>query len=133
MFSNIFRIIETRSFKPLKFTKINAEYIDNDVEDIGIYIHIPFCKKLCSFCPYNKVKYDEALSLRFKDALLKEIHLIGDYYKKRNITSIYFGGGTPSLMIEELNDIIITLKEVFNINCDIGIELHPSDITKDFS
>lgn len=133
MFSNIFRIIETRSFKPLKFTKINAEYIDNDVEDIGIYIHIPFCKKLCSFCPYNKVKYDEALSLRFKDALLKEIHLIGDYYKKRNITSIYFGGGTPSLMIEELNDIIITLKEVFNINCDIGIELHPNDITKDLA
>lgn len=133
MFSNIFRIIETRSFKPLRFTKINAEYIDNDVEDIGIYIHIPFCKELCSFCPYNKVRYDEALSLRFKDALLKEIHLIGDYYKEKNITSIYFGGGTPSLMIEELNDIIITLKEVFNINCDIGIELHPSDITKDLA
>ncbi|MBS5787160.1 MAG: radical SAM protein [Clostridioides difficile] len=133
MFSNIFRIIETRSFKPLKFTKINAEYIDNDVEDIGIYIHIPFCKKLCSFCPYNKVKYDEALSLRFKDALLKEIHLIGDYYKEKNITSIYFGGGTPSLMLEELNDIIIALKEIFNINCDIGIELHPSDITKELA
>lgn len=133
MFSNIFRVIETRSFKPLKFTKRNAEYIDNDVEDIGIYIHIPFCQILCPFCPYNKVKYNKELSQRYKDALLKEINLIGEYYKEKEIISIYFGGGTPSLMIDELEEIILALKSIFNINCNIGIELHPRDITEELA
>lgn len=133
MLSNILRIIETRGFKPLKFTNINAEYIDNDIDDIGLYVHIPFCITLCPFCPYNKIKYDKELSLRYKEALIKEIYLIGSYYKEKDITSIYFGGGTPSLMIDELKDIIFALKDVFNINCDIGIELHPRDITKDLA
>lgn len=130
MLSSIFRIVETRSFKPLKFTKYNAEYIDNDVKDMGLYVHIPFCTTLCPFCPYNKVKYDKELSLRYKEALIKEINLIGLYYKDKEITSIYFGGGTPSLMIDELGEIIIVLKTVFNINCNIGIELHPRDVTE---
>lgn len=130
MLSSIFRIIETRSFKPLKFTKTNAEYIDNDVKDIGLYVHIPFCTTLCPFCPYNKVKYDKELSLRYKEALIKEINLIGSHYKDKEITSIYFGGGTPSLMIDELGEIITALKTVFNINCNIGIELHPRDVTE---
>ena len=87
MLSSIFRIVETRSFKPLKFTKYNAEYIDNDVKDMGLYVHIPFCTTLCPFCPYNKVKYDKELSLRYKEALIKEINLIGLHYKDKEITS----------------------------------------------
>ncbi|MGL5381524.1 radical SAM protein [Clostridium sp.] len=131
MVSNILRIIETRSFKPLGFTNNNLEYIDTEVNEIGLYVHIPFCKILCPFCPYNKVKYNRELALRYKDALIKEIYNIGINYKDKKITNIYFGGGTPALMINELQDIVDALKNVFNINCDMGIELHPRDVTKE--
>lgn len=130
MISSLLRIIETRSFKPLKFTNKNVQFIDTDINDIGLYVHIPFCKSLCSFCPYNKVKYEESLVDEFKKALIEEIYLVGNKYKDKNITSIYFGGGTPSLMIEHLKDILSALKHIFKIQCDIGIELHPRDIDK---
>lgn len=133
MFSSLFRIVETRSLKPLRFTNINVEYIDDDIDDIGIYVHIPFCITLCPFCPYNKIRYDREIALRYKEALIKEIYLIGSHYKEKNITSIYFGGGTPSLMIDELEDIIVALNKVFNIECNIGIELHPRDITEELA
>lgn len=133
MISSLVRIFETRSFKPLKFTKENLEFIDTDVDEIGIYVHIPFCTVLCSFCPYYKVRYDEALMKSYKEALVKEIKLIGKEYKDKKITSVYFGGGTPTLMIEELSDIISALKEVFKINSSIGIEIHPMDITKELA
>lgn len=128
MISSLVRIFETRSFKPLKFSSVNRDFVDIDVDDIGIYIHIPFCKVLCSFCPYYKIKYNEELIKRYKDALIKEIKLIGTKYKDSKITSIYFGGGTPSLMIDCLYDIISEIKAIFHVNCDIGIELHPRDI-----
>lgn len=133
MLTNLFRVIETRNFKPLKFTTENLEYVDNEVEDIGIYVHIPFCKKLCAFCPYNKVKYNEGLALKYKDALLKEIQIVGEQYKNKRITSVYFGGGTPALMINELKDIIEKLKKLFTLDCNIGIELHPRDVTRELA
>lgn len=131
MISSILRIIETRSFKSLNFTRENLSFIDTNVNDIGLYVHIPFCKSLCSFCPYNKVKYDEGLAIEYKEALIKEIKLVGNKYKEKNITSIYFGGGTPALMVDELKDIIGVIKEIFNIECDMGIELHPRDVNKE--
>lgn len=130
MFSNIFRVLGTKSFKPLKFTNENVEYIDTDIDELGVYVHIPFCETLCSFCPYNKVKYDKDLALRYKEALLKEIDNVGKYYKGKKITSIYFGGGTPSLMINELQHIILALKDLFSFDCDMGIELHPRDVDR---
>lgn len=131
MFTNLLRVLETRSMKPLKFTSSNVEYIDTDVNEIGLYVHIPFCKVLCAFCPYNKVKYNKELSLRYKEALIKEIYLIGDQYKNKKVTSVYFGGGTPALMIDELGDIVHALNKTFKLNCNMGIELHPRDITKE--
>lgn len=131
MFTNLLRVLETRSMKPLKFTSSNVEYIDTDVHEVGLYIHIPFCKVLCAFCPYNKVKYNKELSLRYKEALIKEIYLIGDQYKNKKVTSVYFGGGTPALMIDELGDIVHALNKIFKLKCNMGIELHPRDITKE--
>jgi oxygen-independent coproporphyrinogen-3 oxidase len=100
--------------------------------EIGIYVHIPFCKTLCSFCPYNKIKYEERMIEQYKEALIAEINMVGQLFKnKKKISSVYFGGGTPALMINELGEIIEVLKKNFNINSNIGIELHPSNINKD--
>lgn len=131
MITSILRVLLTRSFKPLMFTdKVDYE-MKFDSNEIGIYVHIPFCKTLCSFCPYNKIKYEESMIKPYKDALIDEINMVGRLYKgKKTITSVYFGGGTPALMLNELSEIITTLKKNFNISSNLGIELHPSDITK---
>ncbi|MBC2581657.1 radical SAM protein [Clostridium sp. DJ247] len=96
-----------------------------------VYVHIPFCITLCSFCPYNKVKYDVELALRYKEALINEIAMTGKLYSNKKITSVYFGGGSPALMLEEMADIMHALKENFDIIGNIGIELHPRDINED--
>lgn len=132
MITSILRVLLTRSFKPLMFTDKVDYDIKFDQDEIGIYVHIPFCKTLCSFCPYNRVKYEESMIKPYKDALIEEINMAGLLYKgKKTITSVYFGGGTPALMLNELREIIIALKKNFNISSNIGIELHPSNITKE--
>jgi len=132
MITNIIRVLMTRSFKPLKLTDKVYPNMDFDSMDAGIYVHIPFCKTLCPFCPYNKIKYDEKIIKPYKEALISEIDMTGSLYKlKKNITSVYFGGGTPALMIDELPEIINALKKNFNIKDNIGIELHPRDINKE--
>ena len=63
---------------------------------------------------------------------MKEIDLVGSSIKvKKNVTSLYFGGGTPALMISDLGEIIKRLKKYFNIMDGIGVELHPDDVTVD--
>ena len=133
MISNILRILVARSFKPLKFTSKGAKYIDNNVDNFGVYVHVPFCEKLCSFCPYNKVLYNKRLASDYLKALIKEIDLVARSYKGKTITSVYFGGGTPALLIDELDIIVKKLKEYFIIEKSIGIELHPRDINKELA
>lgn len=129
MVTNIFRIIATRSFKSISFTN-KIEEMDSNMKELGLYVHIPFCEKLCPFCPYNKVEFDKNLANEYKDALIKEIENMGVFYGEKNITSVYFGGGTPALMIDSLGEIIKALKYNFNIKANIGIELHPRDINE---
>ncbi|MPQ43175.1 radical SAM protein [Clostridium tarantellae] len=131
MISNFLRVVLARSFQPIKFTQVGAKDIDTEVEEIGLYIHIPFCKTLCSFCPYNKVVYNKALAEKYYYALLKEIDLIGNYYKGKKVISLYFGGGTPALMIEYMEGILSKVREFFYIKESIAIELHPKDINSE--
>lgn len=121
--------ILTRSFKPFIFTSKYQNIIDYDDEvNLGLYVHIPFCEKICSFCPYCKMKYNEIKAKEYVAALLKEIDLVTKNHSKKEVTSLYFGGGTPSLVVNDLERIINKLKEHFTILGDIGIELHPRDI-----
>jgi oxygen-independent coproporphyrinogen-3 oxidase len=101
------------------------------LDDLGLYVHIPFCRSLCTFCPYCKEIYNKPKADSYKAALLKEIDLVcKDMTSKKQITSLYFGGGTPALMIDDLQEIITRLKQYFTIAGGIGVELHPSDITE---
>ena len=97
----------------------------------GIYIHIPFCKQACHYCNFHFTT-----SLRYKDdfvkALLSEIELQKDYLSHENIETIYFGGGTPSLLsIAELQCILNKLQKHFTISqdCEITLETNPDDIS----
>ena len=101
-------------------------------ENLGLYIHIPFCRSICNFCPYCKIRYDKALCDRYLEALLREIRMVGSQsQQKKRVTSLYFGGGTPALVADRLKEIIDTCKEYFEITEGIGLELHPDNVTVD--
>ena len=95
----------------------------------GIYIHIPFCKQACYYCNFHfsTTKNYKILIKSIQD----EIYLKKFFLNKEKIESIYFGGGTPSLIKSEyIKQIIKTLKTHFEIknNCEITLEVNPDDI-----
>jgi oxygen-independent coproporphyrinogen-3 oxidase len=99
----------------------------------GIYIHIPFCRQACHYCNFHF-----ATSLRHKNelvaALLKEIELQQEYFEKEVVETIYFGGGTPSLLqAEDLSSLINRVKTFFPIskNAEITLETNPDDINEE--
>lgn len=129
--TNLTRAWLTRSFRPFTFTNEYDQILSyQNCENLGLYIHIPFCKSICNFCPYCKVRYEDALCDRYIDALLREIHMVGSQQKgRKTVTSLYFGGGTPALAADRLKEIIDTCKEYFAITEGIGLELHPDNVT----
>lgn len=133
MLTTIMRLILTRSLKPFEFKSKYRESLDfKDLKNMGLYVHIPFCRSLCSFCPYCKEIYSRERAESYKEALLKEIELVCSHMdRKKEVTSLYFGGGTPALMIDDLEEIVGKLKEYFEIIGGIGLEFHPSDISKE--
>lgn len=123
----------TRSWKPFTFKNEYDQALPySNCENLGLYIHIPFCKSICNFCPYCKVRYDAAVCDRYLDALLQEIRMAGSQNaEKKRVTSLYFGGGTPALVANRLKEIIDTCREYFEITEGIGLELHPDNVTVD--
>jgi len=98
------------------------------LEEIGLYVHVPFCKSLCPYCPYCRIPYDKKLASEYLEALLKEIDLYKTKVGKVEISSIYIGGGTPTNLIDELGIVLEKIREVFFITGNIGIETSPYDI-----
>ncbi|MDO3640442.1 radical SAM family heme chaperone HemW [Mucilaginibacter sp. L3T2-6] len=98
----------------------------------GIYIHIPFCKQACYYCDFHF-----STSLKYKDellqALIKEINLQKTYLAGETIETIYFGGGTPSILSAgELNQLTETITSLHTVgsNAEITIEANPDDLDK---
>ncbi len=122
----------TRTLSPFTFKN---EYDDvlpyTECDSLGLYVHIPFCKSICNFCPYCKTIYDKELCDRYVDALTREIHLVGGNFERKKATSLYFGGGTPALAADRIGEIVNALKEHFIITEGIGAELHPSGLNED--
>ncbi len=131
MITNILRIFLTRSIRPFVFRSGEEDIHGLDEKNLGLYTHIPFCRKICSFCPYYKVLYDKDLMEKYIAGLLKEIELIAAFNENRaRIKSVYFGGGSPALAINFLPEIMDRIRGSFDISGNIGIELHPGDINK---
>lgn len=95
------------------------------VGPVGLYIHIPFCKSLCPYCPYHRIAYREDLVAPYVSALMVE----ADEYARRlgrvEVNSIYIGGGTPTLLLRELGKLLENLRRRFNVTGDVCIEVHP--------
>src|SRR6187402_3313758 len=97
----------------------------------GIYIHIPFCKQACHYCDFH---FSTTLTHKTElvEAILKESELQQDYLQGQTVSTIYFGGGTPSILTkEELESILSKLKNLFIIEegAEVTLEANPDDLT----
>ena len=78
----------------------------------GAYVHIPFCARICSFCPYNKVQAEAALAERYFAALAQEVEAVAAAHAERfgaSFSSLYIGGGTPTLYLDALTSLLARL------------------------
>jgi len=101
-----------------------------DVEDLGIYLHIPFCRQICPYCPYNRMLYQPELAAQYTAAVKKEIAFYSGIISTRPVTSLYIGGGTPTTMLDSgLAQILESIHDAFDVRCDIHMESHPNDLS----
>lgn len=96
----------------------------------GVYIHIPFCGSICSYCDFPKQIYNETWSFPYLESLKEEIE---KYYEGDKVKSLYIGGGTPSVLsINELSYLFDTLKLIkLDKNAEVTLEMNINDVTFD--
>lgn len=101
------------------------------MKDLSLYIHIPFCKTICLYCNFLTFANKQKKIPEYIDALVREIRERSNEYQDREITTIYFGGGTPSLIDPKLiKKIIQKIRKAFLVKrgCEITIECNPESV-----
>lgn len=128
--TRIIRTILVGKEQKFVLTKVK-DIVIPPLTSIDLYIHIPFCRNRCPYCPYNRIEYDQKLVGPYTRAVLSEIEQYRSRLGNINISSIYIGGGTPTTMIDELGLVLKSLREKFTITGDICIETSPGDLNED--
>ncbi len=130
---------ELNTLEKLKYSN-NYKVLENlpsEYDNIALYFHIPFCEDICAFCPFfreilkDKTKIDE-----YVNSLINEISLKKEYLKNYKINSIFFGGGTPSILtVPQIEKIGIALKEAFDFSHlkEFSFEMNAKTITEEKS
>ncbi len=101
------------------------------MEKLAVYIHWPFCKSKCPYCDFNSHVREAVDQERRRTALLKELEYMASFVSDREVTSIFFGGGTPSLMPPETAEALIA--RVHDLwptagNIEITLEANPTSV-----
>jgi oxygen-independent coproporphyrinogen III oxidase len=111
---------------------------------LGLYVHVPFCSAICNYCNFNRGLFDAGVKARYVDALIEEIRTAGErparsadasrYMAPAQVDTIFFGGGTPSLLEpQEVARIIEACESAFEISADreVTLEANPETVTED--
>ena len=101
---------------------------------LSVYIHIPFCVKKCLYCDFLSMESSEEMRENYVQALLMEIELESENYKDYKISTIFLGGGTPSLLTPlQLNNVLCKLKNRLDISeeAEITMEINPGTVTRE--
>jgi oxygen-independent coproporphyrinogen-3 oxidase len=100
---------------------------------LAIYLHIPFCRTKCTYCAFNTYTNLDSLIEPFVDALVHEIRIASKPNQK--VHTVFFGGGTPSLLTpEQIKRILTAIEASFSVlpDAEISLEANPNDITGDY-
>jgi coproporphyrinogen III oxidase-like Fe-S oxidoreductase len=116
-----------RGLRGTKFSSIEPEFPDN-LNGIGWYVHLPFCRRLCPYCCFHSLQYSPEKVAPYIAAVKKEVQTYRDKLGKIKIGDVYFGGGTPSLTWEGIVEIMEHIRSNFDMEGEVGFEANPEDI-----
>jgi oxygen-independent coproporphyrinogen III oxidase len=97
----------------------------------SLYLHVPFCRHACPYCPYTKIRFDESLVDSFTAAAVAEVDWWAASAGGGEITSLYVGGGTPTLALGSVAAVIDRIRSRFRLTGDIAVETNPADVDAD--
>jgi oxygen-independent coproporphyrinogen III oxidase len=102
-------------------------------ESLAIYVHIPYCRKICPYCDFNVYALKRIPEKEYVSALIDELetYAVKDEFKNKIVTSLYFGGGTPSVFSPEAFELFLKkVRQLFRlaIDSEITIEANPLDL-----
>jgi len=120
---------EGRKFLKLRQNIDDSVFTDaREIGEISLYIHIPFCRTLCPFCCFNRYLFQEDKARQYFKYLKREL----DLYIQKGFTfsDFYFGGGTPTILMDELEGFIDYLKARFNVK-RISLETTPREVSRE--
>ncbi len=98
-------------------------------EKYMLYLHVPFCERLCPYCSFNRYPFKESLAKPYFENMRKEMMMLKDL--GYDFESLYFGGGTPTVMIDELCETIDLAKDNFSIQ-EVGAETNPNHLIPEY-
>lgn len=104
------------------------------VKELELYIHIPFCVQKCAYCDFLSAPADENTRQKYVDALKQEIQGYKKIYQNYNVTTVFLGGGTPSILNPvQIEEIFSALHDSFQITegAEITIEVNPGTVTEE--
>lgn len=125
----VFSAVKRGSY-PMDSDHIKRE-IDRDNSPVNLYVHIPFCDKICIFCKFHTFYNDPAKMTPFVNSLVKHINTFSDQLERSTgISSIYFGGGSPStLSLEQVEILTKAIKPQQRVN-QFTFEMHPKQVNE---
>ncbi len=95
-----------------------------------LYVHIPFCEHLCPYCSFNRFLFSEDRARRYFASLRKELHMVREL--GYTFSSMYIGGGTPTVMVDELVDIIDMARDLFGVS-EVSCETNPNHLSPEIT
>lgn len=110
------------------FERPTRDWAPLHIERTSLYLHVPFCRHFCPYCPYTKVPYRESLVEPYTRAALAEVDWWADAVGPAEITSVYIGGGTPTVALDSVGCVLMRVRERFHLTGDICIETNPADV-----
>lgn len=98
-------------------------------QEYMLYMHVPFCERLCPYCSFNRFPFDEKLAVPYFENMRKEMLMLKDLGYDFN--SVYIGGGTPTIMIDQLCETIDLARETFSIE-EVSSETNPNHLIPEY-
>ena len=113
------------------FERAEPGWTPMPIERTSLYLHVPFCRHFCPYCPYTKIPYRESLLDPYTRAAIAAVDWWADAIGPAEITSLYIGGGTPTLALDSVACVLRRVAERFRLTGDICIETNPADVNSE--